>query len=294
MTWILLRLARQVPLAWGRACGVGLARVAFRLRGKERRLAEANLALALPEWDTDRRRDVLRASVRHLGRNFFHMLAATRLLQDSAAVVEESPAGAVVETIGSRLAQLSAAGRGVLVVTGHIGCWEWAGGWVAQVMAARGLGPLGVVTGTVHNPAVDRLLQNQRRSLGLHALPRDEGAAPLVRFLKGGGVVAVLLDQRTRARNLDVPFFGQPAPTPAAVARLALKFGIPVLPVAGVWDEVRQVLVMRHLPPLCPTDEPDLDECAFLTRCNAALETFIRRNPEQWIWFHRRWNPPHG
>jgi KDO2-lipid IV(A) lauroyltransferase len=143
----------------------------------------------------------------------------------------------------------------------------------------------------VHNPAVDRLLQRRRRALGLQVMPRDRGAAPLVRFLKTGGVVAILLDQHTRARNLEVPFFGHPAPTPAAMATLALKFGIPVLPVAGVWDEARQVLVMRHLPPLRPGAEPGLDEVSFLTQCNAALEELIRRNPEQWVWFHRRWNP---
>ncbi len=268
-----------------------LARLAWRVRGRERRVAAANIERALPELPAAERQAILAAAVDHLGWNFFHTLAAPRLLNLPHTIVEEIPAAADNRTTGTWLAELAAAGRGVFVLTGHIGCWELAGGWVALNLAARGLGPLGVVTGTIHNPPVDRLIQRQRRALGLQVLPREQGAAPLIRFLRAGGVVAVLQDQRTRVRNLEVPFFGLPAPTPAGMAALALKYGIPVLPIVGVWDEVRQVQVMHHLPPIRPEDFAVGDQLGFLTRCNAALEEFIRRNPEQWVWFHQRWNP---
>jgi KDO2-lipid IV(A) lauroyltransferase len=147
-----------------------------------------------------------------------------------------------------------------------------------------------VVTGRVHNPAVDRLLQDRRRELGLVPLPRDGGARPLLRHLGAGGVAAVLLDQNVAARTEVVPFFGRPAPTPAGLAVLALRRGIPVLPVALARDG-RGGHLVRHLAPLVVPAGPAGDEevRAFLTRCNARLERLIRRNPAEWVWFHDRW-----
>ncbi len=280
----------MIPLRWGRGICTGLARLAFTLRGRERELAAANLALAFPTESAVKREAILRESVLCLGRNFFNTLAAPRLLSRAGQVTEEILSGADKTTIGECLTDLASGGRGVFILTGHIGCWELAGAWLAQIIAERKLDPLGVVTGTIHNPPVDRLIQNRRRALGVQVMPREKGAAPLVRFLRDGGIVAVLQDQRTRVRNLDVPFFGVPAPTSAGIAALALKYSIPVLPGVGVWDDTRQVLVMRHLPPIRPEDFSDRDQLGFLTQCNSALEEFIRWNPEQWVWFHRRWN----
>lgn len=280
-----------MPLSWGRNLCTGLARLAFALRPKERRLATENLARAFPEQTEETRLRILRNAVDHLGPNLFHTLAAKRMLSTPGAVIEDFSRSADNKPIGEWLAELTRAGRGVFILTGHIGCWELAGGWVAATLRAQRLGPLGVVTGTIHNPPVDRLIQRQRQRLGLQVLPREQGAGPLIRFLKGGGVVAVLPDQRTSVRNLDVPFFGHPAPTPVGLAALSLKYGVPVLPVVGVWDAERQVQVMHHLPPIRPEEFESDDQFGFLTSCNAALEKLIRRNPEQWVWFHQRWNP---
>lgn len=284
-------MAGIVPLSWGRAWCVGLARLALRMRPVERDIARANIALAFPELSPSAREKLLGNTATGLGRNLWQTLAAPRLLRDPRAIVEESPPGADNLSIGEQLESLAAAGRGVFVLTGHIGCWELAGGWVAGTLAARGLGPLGVVTGTIHNPPVDRLLQERRRQLGLHVLAREAGAGPLLRFLRQGGVVAVLQDQYTSVRNLPVPFFGRPAPTPVGLAALALRYDIPVLPIVGVWDEANRRQVMHQLPPIRPADFVPQDQLGFLIRCNEALELFIRRNPAQWVWFHQRWNP---
>lgn len=287
----MLRLAQVVPPSWGRGLCTGLARLAFRVRGRERHLAAENIAMALPNETAARRAEILQESVLSLGRNLYHTLASPRLMAQPGLVIEENPCGADNQTIGECLTELAGAGRGVFILSGHIGCWEWAGAWLAQMMTERNLDPLGVITGTIHNPPVDRLIQQHRRALGVRVFPRERGTTQLVRFLKEGGVVAVLQDQRTRVRNLDVPFFGTPAPTPVGMATLALRYGIPVLPVVGVWDEKKKVLVMRHLSPIRPEEFAATDQLGFLTRCNEALEKFIRRNPEQWVWFHRRWNP---
>jgi len=282
--WLLLLgalgFARWLPNRPGRALGRSLARLAARLRPRELARARRNLALAFPELDTAARESLLAASVVRLGENLVDILAVPRILAGALPVVEEGP------SVVAAVAALAAEGRGVLLLTGHLGCWELMGGWLARELAAVGVGPLGVVTGTVRNPPIDRLLQDRRRQLGMRVLPREEGAAPLLRLLRAGGVAAVLLDQRTRASNLAVPFFGRPAPTPVGLARIALRGRIPILPVAIARQEDGPGHRVVHLPPLAVAGRSEAD---LLADCNGALEELIRRNPAEWVWFHRRW-----
>lgn len=230
-------------------------------------------------------------SVEALGLNLFDTLAAGRLLAKGDSVVEESGPIAGKPPVLDVLADLAAAGRGVFILTGHLGCWELLGGWLARELRARGLDGLGVVTGTIRNPPVDRLLQGRRRALGMTVLPREAGAGPLIRYLRSGGIVAVLQDQNTRVQNLEIPFFGEPAPTPAGLARLVMRYGIPVLPVAIARDRRTNRHLVIHRPPLVFKGTGNIDDDVedFLTLCNAQLEYFIRRNPAEWVWFHHRW-----
>ncbi len=273
---LLLATARVLPLPAGRAAGARLGALALRLRPRERARARANLALALPELGAGEREALLERAAAALGANLYDALALERLAAGGYAGVEGTAAAATARA-------LLAEGRGLLILTGHLGCWELLGGWLA-----RELGGLAVVTGTIHNAPVDRLVNARRRRLGLTPLPRGGDLRPLLRVLRGGGAVAVLLDQNSPVPNLPVPFFGRPAPTAAGFARLALRTGAPVLPLA-IRREGRGHFV-EQLPPLRPqggTDEGAVYSC--LAWCNAALEALIRRAPAEWVWFHARW-----
>jgi len=270
----------RLPLATSRSLGRGLAAASLRLRPRERERARANLALAFPELTPGSRERLLAESARRLGENLADTVAVKRLLDRPGFVVEEVGA----PHVGRALAELAASGRGVMILGGHLGCWELLGAWLAREVAARDLGRLGTVTGTVHNPPVDRWLQDRRRGLGLLVLPREAGVGPLMRHFRAGGIAAVLADQHTRVRNAMVPFFGRPAPTPLGPVRLARRYGIPILPV-GIGRHGRGHRVV-HRPSLDPAR---YDEAGLLSACNDALETMIRRNPAEWVWFHRRW-----
>ena len=296
--WLLVTLliqgANLVPPAAGRLFCAGLAKLALLLRPKDKRVADANLARAFPQLDDRARKRLLKDSATAMGYNLFDTVAAGRLLDQKGYVAEAPETG--MPPVGDVLAELAAPGRGVFILTGHLGCWELLGAWLARELRGRGLGGLGVVTGTVHNPPVDRLLQNRRQRLGMTVLPREAGVGPLIRYLKAGGVVAILQDQHTRTRNLDVPFFGHPAPTPVGLARLALRYDIPVLPVAMARDRRTNCQRVVHLPPLefKNRESGDDDVKGFLALSNSRLEYFIRRNPAEWVWFHKRWESTHN
>ncbi len=256
----------------------------------------SQLRLALPEMSEGARSDLIRKSAIMLGRNFFDMMTIERLAGTDGYFVTPVGDDGVFGELGSQLEMLLAQGRGLFLLTGHIGCWELLGARMAWVLDRRGLGPLAVVSGTVRNPPVDRLLQNRRRDRGLKVLARRNGLRPLVEHIKVGGVAALLLDQKISDQDPLVEFFGRPAPTPNGMVRIALRQGTPILPVAMVWDNDRGCHVIHRRAVLNVTpatadieQSPQMAVDALQQECQSALESFIRRNPEQWVWFHERW-----
>lgn len=290
--WLLvsvLWLASRLSLNAGRYLGRNMARLGASVRPVERHRALSNLALAFPEIDKTSRQKIFQQSVVALGENFFDTLKADQLIQRENFFSEES--SQAMDNLIDEISRLKQKGQGLLVLTGHLGCWELLGAWVAGAMAESGLGELAVVTGRIHNAPVDRLIQLRRKKMGLKVLPREEGAAPLLRHLRSGGVVAVLLDQNTRVENFSVPFFGQNAPTPVAFARIALRNKVPILPVVlEKRGQGHQVLWTEAWLPGQSSEDPDQALQELLQWCNLSLENFIRRNPAQWVWFHKRWS----
>ena len=276
---VLVAVAALPPPAGRRLCR-GLARGALHLRRSDRQRARANLARVYAGRPQAWREGLLADAADALGDGAHAALTCERHAAADFAAVRQEP-GPDGRTLLALLEDLRAEGRGVLLVTAHLGCWELLAAWLA-----RRLGEAAVVTGAVRNPPVDRLLQERRRRLGLQVLPRDGGARPLLRALDAGLVVGVLVDQNTRVASAALPFLGHPAPTPLGPARIACRRGIPVVPAAlirqgGHW-------VARHTGVLRPAAGEDARGLA--TRANQALGELILRNPAQWVWFHDRWN----
>ncbi len=275
-----LRAVQALPTGLGRWLCRTLARTAPRVRPRERDQARRNLALVYPDRPTAWREALLGRSALSLGETLYATLTvdrqAARGFPDVAEAAGPDGRGALAV-----LRDLLAKGRGAFLVTGHLGCWELLGAWLAG-----GLPRAAVVTGTVRNPAVDRLLQDRRRALGIEPLPRNQGARPILRALDRGVAVGVLVDQNTRVASAPVEFLGQPAPTPLGPARIAMRRRVPILPAAMVREGDRWVV--RHAEPI----DPDLagDDHELAARCNRALADLILRNPDQWVWFHDRWD----
>ena len=273
---VVLASVRRLPQGAGRGLCRGLARTALACRPRDRDVARANLRLVFPDLAPDGREALLRRATAALGENVHDALNLDRWRESGYREVADD---GTVDALRGLLAE----GRGALVLTGHFGCWELLGGFLAER-----LGGLTVVTGTIRNPPVDRLVNGWRRRAGLTTVPREGDQRPLLRALRAGGAAAVLLDQNTRVGNRDVPFCGVAAPTPAGFAKLALRTGTPILPVAI--GRRGRGHALTHLPPLRPgngTGDAAVDD--LLREANAALETLLRRNPAEWVWFHRRW-----
>jgi KDO2-lipid IV(A) lauroyltransferase len=173
-------------------------------------------------------------------------------------------------------------------VTAHLGNWEIGAATIAHLGV-----PLSVVYTALQNPYLDRLLYNARAALGYGLIERDGAARELLRCLKHGTSVGLLVDQRVDSGEM-VPFFGFDMMTSLTPAQLAVRFGCDLIPVQVQRREGARFRVIFHRP--LTVDEPDLDPSVralkMTARLNVMFEDWIRERPAEWMCTKRRW-PKH-
>jgi KDO2-lipid IV(A) lauroyltransferase len=155
--------------------------------------------------------------------------------------------------------------------------------------------PNAVIARRTADPRLNRTAEAFRASGGVSTLWReDEGTGrAIIRTLRGGKALGLLVDQDVDVQGVFVPFFGRLAYTPRAAADLALRFRAPVVVATihrlGPRARDGHRLEMTEIP--FDADAPDREaEVVRLTgACTAALEAAIRRHPEEWVWMHERW-----
>jgi Kdo2-lipid IVA lauroyltransferase/acyltransferase len=192
--------------------------------------------------------------------------------------------GARTQVVGREHLE-AAVGKPLIVVSGHLANWE-----VLPVTAAKQGLILQLVYRHANNPYVEKLLRKARTpSGGKLARKGVEGARSVHGALKNNQAVAMLIDQKHN-KGLPIPFFGRPAMTAPAVAELALRYNAPII-LTLIERTNGANFKMTVQPPLAmPVGMREEDAVRdILTRLNAQLEDFIRANPAQWLWLHRRW-----
>ncbi len=179
-------------------------------------------------------------------------------------------------------------GKGVILLTGHIGNWEYS----LRRIALEAPGKVHPVIRRIKNPVVHDFVDDHRRRYGKgESILADRGVKPLVRALGKGEVLIVLLDQNAGpGEGVFVPFFGRMACTYSSLARLSLMMDLPVIPAASIRQPDGSFRGTIR-PPIFPMRDLPSDEAVFRMTAlyTEALEALVRPTPEQWIWMHRRW-----
>jgi KDO2-lipid IV(A) lauroyltransferase len=180
-----------------------------------------------------------------------------------------------------------AKGRGVLVVTGHLGAWELSS-FYHSLMGY----PMSLVIRRLDNPRVDALVNAIRCRHGNRVIHKDDFARGLITAMHAGETVGILMDTNmTPPQGVFVPFFGVEACTASGLARVALRSDAAVLPGFLLWEASEQKYVLRfgEEMQLVRTGDAAADIVANTALFTAAIEAYIRRYPGQWLWVHRRW-----
>ena len=183
-------------------------------------------------------------------------------------------------------------GRGVLVLTAHLGAWELSS-FFHSLMGYR----MGMVIRRLDHPRIDALVNRIRTLHGNRVLPKDNFARGLLKAMANGETVGILMDTNmTPPQGVFVPFFGVDACTGSGLARVALHSGAAVLPGFLLWEAAERRYVLHFGPELQLERSADADRDAHANTAlfTRTLEGYIRRYPEQWLWVHRRWKtrPP--
>lgn len=277
-----IRLAASMlallPIRFASRLGAAFGALAFHVAPGERRKALESLSIAFPQQSKSERWSLARETFRHLGRCMFELVCVRQLDANPEAFIDWPASERAV--LDAALARE----KGVVFVSGHVGNWEL----LARRVALAGY-PCQTIAKETSDPRLTEYVDSFRASAKLKAIWRGRpGAAKdMLRALKRGEILGLLIDQDTNVQSVWVPFFGRLAKTPRAAADLALRTGAALMLGYCQRDEQtgRYVLRMHELSIDAPLDTPE----SVTARLTAHIEAAIRLHPAQWVWMHRRW-----
>ena len=272
------RVFRALPMARASRLGAGLMRRLGPLSARHR-VARANLARALPALDGP----AAAATLARMWGNIGALLGEFPHLATDANFIEAG----IIELRGLEiLDEIEAASRACIFFTGHLANWE---------MAAKAFHDFGLSLSPVYrrgnNPGINALIQATRGHYQRAGIAKGkDGSKQMLRALRAGLPIGVLSDQKMND-GIEAPFFGRPAMTGPAIARLALKYGCPLVPVQNIRLEGIRHRVVLHPPLRADRRAPAEREIPRLMgEVNRHLEDWIRQRPGQWLWVHKRWS----
>jgi len=247
------------------------------------RVALTNLEIAFPDESPDWREAIARQCWARLGRAFTefpHLKKLNVYDSDRFSVTGLEHVEAVKRS-----------GRGAVFISGHFANWEV----IAMAIVQSGL-DCAITYRAANNPWFDAQVKRERRAYGVGTLtPKAgmKGARELMAILEGGGSVALMNDQQFN-EGLAAPFFGREAMTAPGPTRLAMRAGVPLIPISVKRrGETMAFDIAFHTPMELPDGKPTPDKLrSVVARINRFVEDRIKESPADWFWVHRRYDKP--
>ncbi len=281
--WLVVAVARclgRLPRSVARWLAGVLAFLVYVFFGRLRRVGVRNLQLAFPQISSKTRKNILRGLYSSLAWQLVEFCRMTRYTPETTR--------AWLRTEGEEhYLAARARGRGVLIVTGHLGAWELSS-FYHSLMGY----PMGMVIRRLDNRPLDAWVNRIRCLHGNYVLHKDDFGRGLLKAMHEGGTVGILMDTNmTPPQGAFVRFFGVEACTATGLAHVARKTGAAVLPGFMLWERAERRYVLHFGPEIeMPhTEDVAADIVAGTELSTGVIESWIRRYPDQWLWIHRRW-----
>ena len=276
----LSRTIRLLPYDFVLWIGKILGNLYYLLVKKQRNRAIAQMMPALGVSE-DEAKKLVKKSFINLARNMLEIMYMPNLRREVDDLVEIENLDRLRATLGEK--------RGVVVVTGHIGTWEW----MSAALALKGI-PVTAIAKLQPNREYSRVLDDLRAMVNVEIFNR--GTSELLaagRALKSGKLLGFLADQDGGAGGAFIDFLGKPASTPMGAAVFARKFKSPIIPMFILRkDNGRHRIIIGEVIRYEDNGDVDKDLFELTKRTTKIIENVIRENPTQWIWFQKRWNTP--
>ena len=273
------RLLQLLPWRAVRLCAATTGLFVHHVLRLRRDLATQQMRRAFPSMQEREIHRAIRESTISIATTIFELLWSPRL---TTRTMSQSMQFVNSEVLDSAMQD----GRGVVLVSGHLGNWEWL---VLGLSLLKNVHPASVYH-PPRNPLVDRLLSQYRTRTGNQVVTMAEAPRRLLRHLAGGGVAFLVADQSAPRESIFIPFLGAPAATFQGPATFALKTdatllgAYPIRRPDGRYDVHFEIISRENLPA-----DPTAAIHELTRRQVRSLERVITQHPGQWLWQHRRW-----
>jgi lauroyl/myristoyl acyltransferase len=275
-------LAPLVPLRLAYRCATGIADLFFLVWREKRENAIDNMRHVLAPVDEATARRVARASFRNYAKYLVDFIRCPKLDLNELEPKIDPIDWPAIDAAHSE-------GKGLIFALMHFGNWDLGG----MVFSRRGYA-LNVVAETFKHDRLNRMVVDARKTGGMRVIPMERAAFGSLRALRNNEALAILMDRPGAQNGITVRFFGRPTVLPGGAARLALRTGARILPVAmaridGASD--RLVALLDTAFRFEPSGDDQRDVVALMEAVLAVHEGFIRQYPDQWYMFRRVWAP---
>jgi len=274
-------LLSSLPLRTSMGIGKRFALLMMKLLKRLRKTALRNLEIAFPEMPEPERELLAQGAFESIGR---HLGFVTHLPNMTADEVHEN-----IEIVNpERIIDAYASGRSIVIFTAHFGSWEL----VHHLAGMHGY-QLDIIVRPIDNPLIEDFVNGFRTKFGNQTIPKARAARTAIKLLLKKKAVGILTDLNSQPPDgIFVPFFGVPAATTTAAARLAFATESILLPVFMVWDEKKEkyVAYFESWIEVPKTGDDEADIRRITEDVTSLTEKYVRRFPEQWLWIHKRWN----
>lgn len=281
---LFLWFAKVLPISFIYSLVKGLAFLIYHIDGKRRALTILNLTKAFPDKTSDEIEQLSKTVYSELSKTISEILLMfiDKFDIDSKIInIKEA-----IEKIGKIVAKSE---RGIILITAHFSNWELG----AHFLAKHGLPALAVGRKGNNKLIEDNLTTPFRKKYGNGAVSKKKAMISLIKTLKSGGNIGLLIDQKSGSVNsAKVDFFGERAETTLSVASMKLKLDPMVLPIFiirqpnGLYEMVINDPI-EYIADEIENKEEKLE--AMTLKYNQAIEKIVRVYPEQWFWMHNRW-----
>lgn len=267
-----------LPLFLLSPLGAFLGRLAFLLAGGERRKTLGNLETAFPDLGIDARIRLGSDVFAHFGREALRMVRYRNWPVEKVVQLVEKIDG------WDRFEKARDRGRGVLIVTAHLGNWEV----LSACFASRV--PVAVVAQRLYDPRFDAMITALREKWGGEVIQRGSALKGILKALAAGKTIGTLCDQDTGMDGVFVPFFGKDAWTQSGVVRVARRTGTPLVPcfIARQGNGRYHITIEDELA-VPDTGDDAKDVLETVRTFTGIIERHVRMHPGQWVWMHERW-----
>ena len=250
--------------------GIRIARLGYYLLGLRKKDSLKNIATAFPEKSDSERNMIIKKTYSFFAKSFMQFLSLPKSYRYANIDVEGQ------ELLDGALEK----GHGIILATGHFGKWEIMSAWLGY----SGY-PCVAVAQRQKNRGADIFFREFRANSGMGMIYRKSSLKNMYRILKENKILILGSDQDAKQRGVFVNFFNKPASTPKGVARFHLQTGSDIFFISCYIEQNGKYKL--HIQPVVPKGKSTVKSItqAFTT----LLEEKVRKFPEQYFWFHRRW-----